>query len=337
MLSVLGAGAGTFAVAGQSGLKGPEAGTARIKCKAAAMSGKPELPAGFPKPREVMYTSDRKAGPTLIVNGYFAAALDEALSEYGAAVKRAGYTNLKTEHEAHDAEINFAGGGITGQIALRDTCKERDTTLVLITARPKSAASKVPAAIAKLEPAAEDLVRETSFRDKAGSRRAFTALKSAFKKAEKLLETKARDEAEEIDPRLDKVDKALKSGDFREANDLAKEIRSAVEDAVRKFRGGGSTAKGLDLVMEKLKEAARELDREASFKDTAGTKRALSEFQKLFNANKRRIEAKSAAAEELIGKALAKVSEEVRAGDTDNVRPATRALLAAVAKAAKLV
>lgn len=336
MLSVICAGAGIFAVAGQGGSKGAEAGTVRVKCKRAGMSGKPELPAGFPKPREVTYTSDRKAGPTLIVNGYFAAALVEALSEYKAAVKRARYTNLKTEHEAHDAEINFEGGGITGQIALRDTCKESDTTLLVITARPKSAASKVPAAIEKLETAAEDLVRETSFKDKTGSRRAFTALKSAFKKAEKLLETKAREEAEEIDPRLDKVDKALKSGDFREANDLAKEIRSAVEDAVRKFRGGGST-KGLDLVMEKLKEAARDLDQEASFKDTAGTKRALSDFQKLFNANKRRIEAKSPAAEELIGRALARVSEEVRNQDTDRIRPATRALVAAVTKAAKLV
>jgi hypothetical protein len=335
MLAVLSAGAGIFAVSGHGGSKRAEAGTARVKCKAAAMSGKPELPAGFPKPREVTYTSDRKAGPTLIVNGYFAAALDEALSEYKAAVKRARYTNLKTEHEAHDAEINFEGGGITGQIALRDTCKESGTTLVQITARPKSAA--IPASIEKLEAAAEDLVRETSLKDKAGSRRAFTALKSAFKKAERLLETKARDEAKEIDPRLDKLDVALKSGDFREANDLAKEIRSAVEDAVRKFRAGGSTAKGLALVMEKLKEAARELDQEASLKDTAGTKRALSAFQKLFNANKRRIEAKSTAAEELIGRALDRVSEEVRNQDTDKIRPATRALVAAVVKAAKLV
>jgi hypothetical protein len=337
VVSVLCTGAGIFAVAGQGGSKAPETGSARVKCKAAAMSGKPELPAGFPKPREVTYTSDRKAGPTLIVNGYFAAELNEALSAYGAAVKRAKYTNLKTEHEAHDAEINFEGGGITGQIALRDTCREANTTLLQITARPKSAASKVPAAIGKLEAAAEDLVRETSFKDKAGSRRAFIALKSAFKKAERLLETKAREEAEEIDPRLDKVDKALKAGDFREANDLAKEIRSAVEDAVRKFRGGGSTTKGLDLVMEKLKEAARDLDQEASFKDSAGTKRALAAFQKLFNANKRRIEAKSATAEELIGRALERVSEEVGNQDTDKIRPATRALVAAVAKAAKLV
>jgi hypothetical protein len=89
--------------------------------------------------------------------------------------------------------------------------------------------------------------------------------------------------------------------------------------------------------MEKLKEAARELDREASFKDSTGTRRALAAFQKLFNANKRRIEAKSAAAEELIGKALGRVSEEVRNQDTDKIRPATRALVAAVAKAAKLV
>ena len=135
-LAVVVAGALAGAASGGQNKATATAATPKAVCKTAALAKQPKLPARFPKPAEVTFTSAQQAGPSLIVQGYYEADLVSALNEYKDAVKSAGYTNLKTEHDAHDAEINFAGGGSTGQIALRETCKEANTTFLRITIRP---------------------------------------------------------------------------------------------------------------------------------------------------------------------------------------------------------
>ena len=108
----------------------------RTECKKPATSDPTGLPSGFPTPSEVTVTEARKDGPSAVVEGYFAADLDAAYSGYEAEVKKAGYKILFQEKEEHDAEISYSGGSRTGQIALRDTCSEPETTRVHITNRP---------------------------------------------------------------------------------------------------------------------------------------------------------------------------------------------------------
>ena len=114
-----------------------ESEEARTACRAEATSAETGLPAAFPLPGEVTITEVRTDGPTKVVDGYWAAGLDEAYEEWTRAVDEAGYDTLFTEKEEHDAEISYKGSGRTGQIALRDNCSEDDTTRVHITSRPE--------------------------------------------------------------------------------------------------------------------------------------------------------------------------------------------------------
>jgi hypothetical protein len=181
-------------VAAVLGVEGARAtgSEARITCQGPALAKAPKLPAGYPKPAEVTYVSAVQAGPSLIVRGYFAAPLDEALNEY---------------------KLSDAAEKITG--------------------------STVP------------------------------------------------------------------------------------------------TPTGLAGVFAELKATPHDLDQEAAFQDTPGTKRELAAFR-LFNANRAKIEHKSPKAEELIKDALANVASEVTAGDKAGIRRATKALVAAVNRAATL-
>ena len=110
---------------------------AGIPCKVAATSEATGLPDSFPLPDGVTITNVDKDGPTTVVEGYWGVDLDKAFEEYEAAVEKASYTVLKTDHEAHDAEINYKGAKRQGQIALRETCSESDTIRVRITNRPE--------------------------------------------------------------------------------------------------------------------------------------------------------------------------------------------------------
>jgi hypothetical protein len=274
-------------------------------------------------------------GPSLIVKGYFAAPLDEALDEYKAAVARARYKNLKTEHDPHDAEINFKGGGRTGQIALRDTCKEAKTTYVQITARPTAAAT-IPAWFDELQSAATDFERETAFKDKDGANSALAELKNMYNENRAKLAVKAPVETAEIKKWLTNATAELKKGDLAGAHTFAKNILKELADAKAKLVRVPSLT-GLDKVMSDLTAAAHDLNQEASFEDKPGTKRALTRFEKLFDAGKAKIEAKSEGAAELIDVALDAVKAEVANGDTEGTKRATKALVAAVAKAKALV
>ncbi len=295
---------------------------------------RPAFPPKFPQPPDVRYTSSTKAGPSLIVVGYYTASLDTALSEYKDAVGASGYMNLKTEHDPKDAEINFAGGGTTGQIALRDDCKEPNTTYVRLTIRPNGAptTSKLPAWFTTFRSAANDLVRETLFKDQAGSERGYATLKTLFAADKTKLEPKAPDETDAITMWLTKIETSLKAHNLTAAHTYAVNITKELHDAADKLVGVQATG-----LVDQLTAAAHDLDQEAGFKDVPGTKRALAEFTRLFASSRKKIEAKSALAEEIVAGALAKVTAAVKTGDNVKIRTATKGLVAAVAHAAKLV
>ena len=102
----------------------------------AAMSVTPKLPTGFPVVQGVTYSSQKQDGPSEIVNGYRDGDVSAAFDVFKSAISAAsGYSVTKSEHEDFDAEVNFEGGGKSGQVKLLQSCKDRTT--VTITARPK--------------------------------------------------------------------------------------------------------------------------------------------------------------------------------------------------------
>ena len=94
----------------------------------------PALPQGFPSPSEVTYTRNLQAGPAQIVSGYWQGDIDEAFEGYKGAFAESGYEVTKEEQESVDAEVNFAGQGVSGQVKLLQMCSDR--TNVSITVRP---------------------------------------------------------------------------------------------------------------------------------------------------------------------------------------------------------
>jgi hypothetical protein len=102
----------------------------------AALDGTPKLPEGFPTPDGVTYTAEREAGPSTIVDGYYEGGLEDAYEDYKSALEDAdGYDVTQDEQEEVDAEVNFEGGGTSGQVKLIQECEDR--TSVSITARPE--------------------------------------------------------------------------------------------------------------------------------------------------------------------------------------------------------
>ena len=120
-----------------AGCGGGEPASVTTACPAAPreLTQGPELPSGFPSPPEVTYTQDLQAGPARIVRGYWRGDIDEAFDDYKDAFAESGYEVTKEEQETVDAEVNFAGRGVSGQVKLLQTC--RDRTDVSITVRPE--------------------------------------------------------------------------------------------------------------------------------------------------------------------------------------------------------
>ena len=102
----------------------------------AALDGTPMLPEGFPTPDGVTYTAEREAGPSTIVDGYYEGGIEDAYEDYKSALDGAdGFEVTQDEQEEVDAEVNFEGGGTSGQVKLIQECEDR--TSVSITARPE--------------------------------------------------------------------------------------------------------------------------------------------------------------------------------------------------------
>jgi hypothetical protein len=101
----------------------------------AAMATAPTLLGNFPDAQGITYTGVKKDGPSTIASGYLPDAIGPAHDAYVQAVKNApGYTVTHEEQDVADAEVNFTGGGNSGQVKLLQTCKDR--TEVTITIRP---------------------------------------------------------------------------------------------------------------------------------------------------------------------------------------------------------
>ena len=109
-----------------------------ISCSGTPLASAPALPAGFPKPGEVTYVETEQRGPTTVVEGYAEAGLEEAYDAYRDAFEAAGYAILADEREQFDAEVAYEdpAGAVSGQVALRDRCKESGRIALTITARP---------------------------------------------------------------------------------------------------------------------------------------------------------------------------------------------------------
>ena len=102
--------------------------------EAAPAADAPGLPADFPVPGEVSLTGQTEAGPSLIIEGYFQADLEEAFPEYKEAFENSDYEITKDEQEEDDAEIFFAKGDTNGQVNMFAECDGR--TKLRITIRP---------------------------------------------------------------------------------------------------------------------------------------------------------------------------------------------------------
>lgn len=115
---------------------GDEGGSTLPPCPTppATLGGETNLPSRFPLPDGVVITQTRAAGPTTVVNGYSDDGIPELFETWREALDEPPYSVLKSEREAHDAEVNFAGEDTTGQVRLGEECKGR--TSVQITARP---------------------------------------------------------------------------------------------------------------------------------------------------------------------------------------------------------
>jgi hypothetical protein len=115
--------------------EGEEAG-ADETCTAAppALTGATNLAANFPIPDDVVITSTAAAGPSTVAKGYAEADLKDVYESFKDELDHDPYSVTKSEKDAHDAEVNFAGEGTSGQVRLGEECKGR--TSVQITSRP---------------------------------------------------------------------------------------------------------------------------------------------------------------------------------------------------------
>lgn len=126
----------TGLLAGCGGGKSEEGEGGGQACSAApaAMPKQPQLSPGFPSPSEVTYTEERDIGPSHIVEGYWDGDIESAFEGYKDSFEGTDYSVTKEEREEVDAEVNFAGEGVSGQVKLLQLCKDR--TDVTITTRP---------------------------------------------------------------------------------------------------------------------------------------------------------------------------------------------------------
>jgi hypothetical protein len=115
--------------------KEEEGEEAKVACSGTPLSSV-KLPSGFPKPDGVTYTTQKTAGPTQIVDGYYEGDLQDAYDDYKSGFESAGYDVLFDEIEEHDSEVSYRGGMRTGQVALRENCEQEGRISVHITSRP---------------------------------------------------------------------------------------------------------------------------------------------------------------------------------------------------------
>src|SRR5437588_10067030 len=68
----------------------------------------PAFPTPFPAIGDVTWTASNATGPSRVVNGYTSDALDDLYKEMKEKFASGGYSVTKSEHDPHDAEVNFS-------------------------------------------------------------------------------------------------------------------------------------------------------------------------------------------------------------------------------------
>jgi hypothetical protein len=134
ILAVLAVGMLAFAACGGDSEPSAEAGDRGECSPAQAAADAPSLPGDVPVPGEVTLTNESEAGPSLIVEGYFVADIEEAFPEYRDAFEDSAWDVTGEEQEEDDAEIFFAKGEANGQVNMFAECDGR--TKLRITIRP---------------------------------------------------------------------------------------------------------------------------------------------------------------------------------------------------------
>ena len=113
------------AATGCGGGGSKESKSAKTACKAAATTKPTGLPAAFPAPGELTFTQATKDGPTVVVDGYWTAGLDETYKEFTDQVEQAGYTVTSSEKEDHDARSTTRARAASGRSPSRTTALSR--------------------------------------------------------------------------------------------------------------------------------------------------------------------------------------------------------------------
>ena len=180
----------------------------------------------------------------------------------------------------------------------------------------KKLSGKETAALAGIQQAASDVVRETSYRDKAGSKRAYGVFGEFFKTARVPIGSKSKKLEDGIQAISVELGNTLRKGKLEKAGREAKELQEAVNEAVAQVTGNEvGTKQGLVAVLEQMKAAARDLDEEAKNRDKKGTRRAFETLEKLFTSSREQIEAKDVHAAEAIATGIEKVRKALKGKD----------------------
>jgi hypothetical protein len=92
------------------------------------------VPGDFPKPGDALYVRSERAGPSVIVHGFYDGELGASFDAWRTAFEEARWTITKDERETVDAEVFFAHGDTNGQVNMFAECAGR--TKLTITIRP---------------------------------------------------------------------------------------------------------------------------------------------------------------------------------------------------------
>ncbi len=114
------------------------AGRGPLTCSGSAMSGSPNVPAGFPDVGDITWVGAGTSGPTKTSDGFTSHDLQSMHDGYVAAFKNAGWTVLFEELEKDDSEVSYRtkDGAREGQVALREC--DNGNVSVHVTNRPSS-------------------------------------------------------------------------------------------------------------------------------------------------------------------------------------------------------
>jgi hypothetical protein len=256
-------------------------------------------------------------------------------------------SQTRLEDAMHEVRDALAAGkwdeaGTAAQ-ELIDTVKEVQTTL---------AGSSLDDAMQTLQDRTNDLIRETTNKDKPGSQAAYDAFHETFAANEDAIKAKSADAQAKIEDKMHEVRDAITAGDFEEAANAAKELLDAVKEADALVSGGtaapstgntgntGNTASpgaGLSDTMSSLATLANDLVRETTNKDADGSSVAYDEFHTAFAANEDAIKAKNASAQANIETAMHEVRDAIAVKDWTKAQAAANELVDTVREATEMV